>query len=140
MRLLAHPDAAHCAAGALANLTVGSPTAARQAFEAGALQPLLQLLEPMDRSTLELSGCEDDAAAWVLGAIAHLVDFHPEVQSQATAALPAACELLSASSGSANELLVHLLAALANQERLKRGETRTPQKTRKNKENKEKNN
>lgn len=43
--LLRHPQAGHFAAGALANLTAGSKTAARQAAEAGAVKLLVASLQ-----------------------------------------------------------------------------------------------
>ena len=43
--LLCHPQAGHFAAGALANLTAGSKTAARQATEAGAVKLLVDSLQ-----------------------------------------------------------------------------------------------
>ena len=46
-------------------------------------------------STLELSGSVEDAAAWVLGALAHLVELDaPRARAGAQAALPAMCRLL----------------------------------------------
>lgn len=86
------------------------------------MPPLLELLSEsccdleVTGGSLELSGSDQDAAAWLVGAIAHLVHFHPELQSSAAASMPAACQLLSCARGSTCELIVYLLAALANQD------------------------
>ena len=55
-------------------------------------------------STLELSGSVEDAAAWVLGALAHLVELDaPRSRAEAQAALPAMCRLLRWGEGPAGE-------------------------------------
>lgn len=118
--LLRHPQAGHFAAGALANLTAGSKTAARQAAEAGAVKLLAASLQNLCEehdvtgSTLELSGSVEDAAAWVLGALAHLVELDaPRARAEAQAALPAMCRLLRWGEGSVQDLAIFALAAMA---------------------------
>lgn len=118
--LLRHPEAGHFAAGALANLTAGSKTAARQAAEAGAVKPLVASLQNLSEehdvtgSSLELHGSVDDAAAWVLAALAHLVELNDaRIAQDAKAALPAMCRLLRWGEGSVQDLAIFALAAMA---------------------------
>lgn len=120
VQLLHHPEAAVVAAGALANLTAGSKIAARQAAEGGAVKPLVsslqRLCEELDVTggTVELVGSESDGAAWVLGALAHILVLNDtvEVRQEASLATPAVCRLLRLGSGSVQDLTVFMLGAM----------------------------
>eukprot|EP00438_Fugacium_kawagutii_P019124 Skav231195 [mRNA] locus=scaffold2432:28466:32405:+ [translate_table: standard] len=130
VHLLPDPQAGHFAAGALANLTAGSRSAARQAAEAGAVKRLVASMHSLCEeqgvtgASVEITGGVDsDAAAWVLGALAHIVDLvdTAQVRQESAAAVPAVCRLLRLGQGSVQDLAIFALAAMA-----KNGEHKQP--------------
>lgn len=122
VRLLPDRDAGLFAAGALANLTAGSKTAAKQAAEAGSVRLLVALMQRLcdeldvTGQNVEILGAVDtDAAAWVLGALAHIVELvdTAEVRRQAAEALPGMCRLLRVGEKSVTDLAIFALTAMS---------------------------
>ena len=122
VRLLPDQDAGYLAAGALANITAGSKTAAKQAAEAGSVRLLVASMKRLcceldvTGQNVEILGfVESDAAAWVLGALGHIVDLvdTAAVRQEASEALPAMCRLLRVGEKSVADLGVFALAAMS---------------------------
>ncbi|CAE7544239.1 unnamed protein product [Symbiodinium pilosum] len=126
--LLRAADVRDVAAGALANLTAGSKSAATEVARLGALSLLAVQLKEVcalreeDARYEVLGSAENDAPVWVLGAIAHIVDLvdTPGVRRDAGPAVPFMCQLTCQGEGSVKDLGIFALGAMAKSPELLR--------------------